>query len=151
MIGPRPVALLFTILVLVMVALVVAGVALGLPRAGKSRAARSAALTAAGLIAWLAATSVAARGGFFLDFQSLPPRMLAAILPPLAAVLLFSLTRLAEPVLVGIPPAMLVYLQSFRIVVEFVLWRLVAEGVAPEIMSFHGRNFDILVGLSAPV
>jgi hypothetical protein len=102
-------------------------------------------------LAWLFFLKDLAEKGFFLDFESMPPRILVAILPALAALLILSLTRGLDGTLARIPPATLVYLQSFRIVVEFVLWQLVSAGVAPEIMSFHGRNFDILVGLSAPV
>ncbi len=100
---------------------------------------------------WLLFLRDLAEKGFFLDFQRLPPRILLAILPSLALLLFLSLTRVMDGTLARIPPATLVYIQSFRIVVEFVLWQLVSAGVAPEIMSFHGRNFDILVGLSAPV
>jgi hypothetical protein len=103
------------------------------------------------LWAWLALLVLLADRRFFLDFQRLPPRILVAILPSLALLLFLSVTRVLDGTLARIPPAMLVYLQSFRIVVEFVLWQLVSAGVAPEIMSFHGRNFDIVVGLSAPV
>ena len=31
------------------------------------------------------------------------------------------------------------------------LWQLAVAGVLPELLSFHGRNVDILVGLTAPV
>jgi hypothetical protein len=40
---------------------------------------------------------------------------------------------------------------SFRVVVELFLWELFREGRVPVQMTFEGRNFDILVGLSAPV
>ena len=49
------------------------------------------------------------------------------------------------------PPSWLGGAQAFRIAVEIVLWRLAVAGVAPEIMTFTGRNVDILIGLSAPV
>jgi hypothetical protein len=34
---------------------------------------------------------------------------------------------------------------------ELILWRLFVVGAAPAIMTFEGRNVDILVGLSAPL
>ena len=42
-------------------------------------------------------------------------------------------------------------LQAFRVVVELAFWRLHWEGVVPVQMTFEGRNFDVLVGLTAPV
>lgn len=38
-----------------------------------------------------------------------------------------------------------------RIPVEFVLFWLFLNKAIPEVMTFEGRNFDILAGLSAPV
>jgi hypothetical protein len=35
--------------------------------------------------------------------------------------------------------------------VEVLLWILFIDGLLPEQMSFEGRNFDILAGLTAPI
>jgi hypothetical protein len=40
--------------------------------------------------------------------------------------------------------------QSYRVVVELSLWGLWQAGRAPVQVTFEGRNFDILVGLTAP-
>ena len=42
-----------------------------------------------------------------------------------------------------------VALQTFRIGVELAFWRLGLEGIAPVQVTFEGRNFDGLVGLTA--
>jgi len=55
------------------------------------------------------------------------------------------------PLLAALPPVWPVAAQAFRIPVEIVLWRLAVAGAIPELLSFHGRNVDILVGLTAPV
>jgi len=39
----------------------------------------------------------------------------------------------------------------FRVPMELILWRLAAAKVIPVVMTFEGRNFDILVGLTAPL
>jgi hypothetical protein len=44
-----------------------------------------------------------------------------------------------------------VALQTFRIAVELAFWRLHTEGLAPVQVTFEGRNFDALVGLTAPI
>ncbi len=49
----------------------------------------------------------------------------------------------------NIPPQWIIYLQSFRILVEIALWVGVRNGSLPVQMSFEGRNFDILAGLFA--
>ena len=71
---------------------------------------------------WLQLVSWLAGRGFFTDFQQLPPRILLAILPAVVVILVLSLTRVMDGSLARVPAAALVYLQSFRIVVEFVLW-----------------------------
>ncbi len=50
-----------------------------------------------------------------------------------------------------VPPWQPVALQSFRVAVELVFWRLHAEGAAPLQITFEGRNLDALVGLTAPM
>jgi hypothetical protein len=45
----------------------------------------------------------------------------------------------------------LIGLQSFRILIEIQLLWLFKDGLLPKLLTFEGRNFDILIGLSAPV
>jgi hypothetical protein len=40
-------------------------------------------------------------------------------------------------------------LQVFRVFVEIILWLLFIENQLPKQMTFEGRNFDILAGISA--
>ena len=75
-----------------------------------------------------------------------PPLLLVLGLTALTVLIVFSVlgARLAD----GIPLAALVVLQSFRIPVEWVLHRLALEGAAPVAMSWSGRNFDIVSGVT---
>ena len=148
--APVGLAVLFVATVVAMLALVVGGAAWAARRAepGARLAVR---LTGLGLVGWLALTATIAESGFFEDFYSMPPHMLLAIGPPLLGLLALVFWRRAEPLLAVLPRAWPVGAQTFRVVVEIVLWRLAVAGVAPEIMTFTGRNVDILVGLTAPV
>lgn len=101
------------------------------------------------LIAWLILLGVLSIRGFFADFSRLPPRLALALLAPLPAVLLFLRSRAGKQLLQHIQPHWLIYLQSFRILVEIGLWALVRNGSLPVQMSFEGRNFDIISGLLA--
>jgi hypothetical protein len=105
--------------------------------------------TAVLLVAWLILLGVMSIRGFFTDFSKLPPRLTFALLPPLLLVLLFSRSRAGKQVLLHIQPQWLIYLQSFRILVEIGIWLLVRNGSLPVQMSFEGRNFDMLTGLLA--
>ncbi len=46
---------------------------------------------------------------------------------------------------------MITYLHIVRIPVELVLLWLFLGGYVPELLTFEGRNFDVLAGLTAPV
>ncbi|HEX7786549.1 MAG TPA: hypothetical protein VF653_10045 [Methylomirabilota bacterium] len=148
--APVAITALFVAIVAAMLVLSLAGAGWAARRVGPA-ARRGVRLAAVGLVGWLGLTAVLAAHGFFADFQSLPPHMLLAIGLPLLSLLALVFSRAAEPWLAALPRAWPVAAQSFRIAVEIVLWRLAAAGVAPEIMTFTGRNVDILVGLTAPV
>jgi hypothetical protein len=99
----------------------------------------------------LALTALLAGAGAFHDFSRMPPRLLVAFVPPLVAIVVLCRSAAVGRFLDALPPAWLVHPQAFRIVMEIILWRLFVAGAAPAIMTFEGRNADILVGLSAPL
>ena len=101
------------------------------------------------LLAWLVLLGILAARGFFSDFTRLPPRLIISLLTPLPFVLLFMRAKPGKQFLLNIKPEYVIYLQSFRILVEIALWVGVRNGSLPVQMSFEGRNFDILVGLFA--
>jgi hypothetical protein len=105
--------------------------------------------TALLLTTWLLLLSILSIRGFFTNFSQLPPRLSFAVLVPLPVVLLFTRSRAGKQLLHHIQPQWLIYLQSFRILVEIALWLLVRNGALPVQMSFEGRNFDIIAGLLA--
>ena len=98
---------------------------------------------------WVALLAVLSLEGVFADFRSLPPRILPALLVPLVAGFLFLRSAGLRDLLARTPPQWPIYAQSFRIVMELILWVLYLQHRAPAIMTFEGRNADILVGLTA--
>jgi hypothetical protein len=109
---------------------------------------RAAAVTAAAIAGWLAITAALARAGV-IAFDGGPPR--ALLLPWIVVVATaIALWRPAgRAVLAAIPRPAVIGLQVFRVPVELVLWGLFSAGALPERLTFSGRNFDILVGLTA--
>jgi len=103
------------------------------------------------LVLWLALTAALARGGWLADWAALPPRIPLLPLTVFTAALLWSLTGPARQVIALTPRWWPIAAQSFRVGVELVLWALYAAGRAPVQITFEGRNFDVLVGLSAPL
>jgi hypothetical protein len=98
---------------------------------------------------WVAALGFLSLQGIFANFKSLPPRILPALLVPLVAGLLFLRSAAARELLARTSLQWPIYLQSFRILMEIILWLLYLQHRVPAIMTFEGRNVDILVGVTA--
>jgi hypothetical protein len=148
--APPAITGLFVAVVAGMLLLLLGGAAQVARRLGPG-ARRGVRVAAIALVGWLALTGMLADRGFFDDFQAMPPRMLLAIGLPLVTLLALAFSPRMEAFRAAVPPAWPVAAQTFRVLMEIVLWRLAAAGVVPELLSFQGRNWDILVGLSAPV
>ena len=71
--------------------------------------------------------------------------------PVLIGILLLSGIKSFQPLLQKTGLHLPVFLQSFRIIVELLIYGAFLEGVFPQRATFEGLNFDILVGISAPV
>lgn len=141
----------FAVLPLAVSAAIVYGVAAAGRRLGESRHTRARWVggTAIVLTVWLGGTLGLAASGWLARFDVRPPPflLLPAIGFPAAVVLAWSRfgTRLVD----GLPLAALVGLQAFRFPLELLMHRAYVEGVMPVQMSYSGRNFDILSGLTA--
>lgn len=102
-----------------------------------------------GILFWLATIGVLAHLGFFANFDVLPPRILVAVIPPVILTIILLRSKVFSSVLAHIPRSWLVYIQSFRIVMEIILWMGMLAGFVPFQMTFTGFNYDIIVGITA--
>ena len=85
------------------------------------------------------------------DTNSFPPRiMLIGILPSMLTIILLFTTSNGRQFIDSLPLKNLTYLNIVRIPVEIVLFWLFLNKAIPELMTFEGRNFDILAGITAP-
>lgn len=107
------------------------------------------ALVAPGI--WMAVTGILALNGFFLVTTGMPPRFVLTIGIPLLTIILLFLTTRGKRLIDDLDPSMLTLLHVVRIPVELTLYRLFVHGAIPELMTFEGRNLDILSGISAPL
>lgn len=108
-------------------------------------------LAVAGVGAWLLVQGLLSATGFYTRFDTVPPRLLLLVLPPLAALLAAFGTRRGRAALDSLHAPTLTLLHTVRLPVEFVLWGLAAYKAIPALLTFEGSNFDILSGLSAPL
>ena len=86
------------------------------------------------------------------ETNSFPPKiMLLGILPTLLAVFYLFSTQKGRQFIDSLPLKNLTYLNMVRIPVEVVLFWLFLNKAVPELMTFEGRNFDIIAGITAPI
>lgn len=103
------------------------------------------------IFAWLGTTAALAQSGFLAVWDAKPPHFPLVPLVALGAVVVIQRSATLGRLLGDTPLHWPVAMQTFRIGVELAFWGLFAAGGAPSQVTFEGRNFDVLVGLSAPL
>lgn len=95
--------------------------------------------------------SILAYNGFYENVSAMPPRFSLVLLPSI----LFIAYGLTKKSLSKIEQnrniRLSTLLHTVRIPVEIVLVYLFYNGMIPQIMTFEGWNFDILIGITAPL
>ena len=146
-----PAVLTFIVIPIVLVIALVYGTFVAWRRSGASgtiartRAGQVLALA----VAWLAITWTAAASGWLLDFESTPPAFAWLVLGIVALALALAFSPLGGRLALHIPLWTLVAVQGFRLPLEIAMHRMAERGIMPDQMSYSGRNFDILTGLTA--
>lgn len=143
----------FVGIVLVEALLIVFAVHRASRRAGDSEreSRRLAGLVGGGIGLWLTITFLVSRAGILSDFESRPPRLMIMLLVEMALFAFVSGTSTARRLLEATPMSWPIALHTIRIPIELALFVLFASGKLPVQMTFEGRNFDVLVGLTAPI
>ena len=127
-------------------AVLLAGFALAVLRVTGDR--RRAGRAAIGGAVWMGLTAALAGAGV-LRFGPFPPTMLLVVVAVAVIVVRLGRSELGRLLATGLPLAVLVGFQGFRVLVELLLHRAYVEGLMPVQMSYAGYNFDILTGISA--
>lgn len=103
------------------------------------------------LLSWLAIQAIVAYSEFYLNTTTVPPRFILLVSPAIFVILLLFLTKKGKSFIDGLDLKMLTLIHIIRIPVELVLYWLFLEKQVPELMTFEGRNFDIISGITAPI
>lgn len=102
------------------------------------------------LIAWIIFQAILGLSGFYTIAGSFPPRFILLALPALILIIALFLTAKGRRYLDGLNVKALTILHLVRIPVELCLYWLFLYKSVPQLMTFEGRNFDIVAGLTAP-
>ena len=103
------------------------------------------------LFLWLVLTGILSFQGVFHNTTAVPPRLALIMAPAFIFIILLLATRKGRSFTDQLDLKRITLLHIVRIPVEVVLFLLASEKVVPELMTFAGRNFDILSGITAPI
>ncbi len=103
-----------------------------------------------GMICWLIIITMLSGMGFYSNFEVLPPRILIfALLPPLMLIISLLFSKEFGRILSFLPPQWLIQIQSFRVLMEIMLWQGFMGFFIPFQMTYVGFNMDIIAGITA--
>jgi hypothetical protein len=102
------------------------------------------------LLVWLAIQMIVSLSGFYENTTQMPPRFLLLIGIPLLFIIVLFSSLAGRRWMDRLDGKFLTLLHIVRVPVELVLFWLFLNKAVPELMTFSGRNLDILSGLTAP-
>lgn len=103
------------------------------------------------VVVWMLYISLLINSGFLLNL-ALPPRFpIFIVLPLVIGFNLFYFKFRHNKMIQSIPLEVATGIQSFRILVELLLVATFYHQIIPQQATFEGWNFDIVIGLSAPL
>lgn len=127
------------------------GYALSLVGSSLKERRRKVARLAIGILCWWIYTAILAYSGILQDF-SLPPKFPVLLILPTFAFIAFIFVRYRGSRMIHvIPKSWPIRFQFFRVGVETLFVYSVAAGVLHQEVTIEGYNYDMFVGLSAPI
>jgi hypothetical protein len=149
----EPAVLAFVILPLALLATLLWGTSAASRRLKEdARTRRRAVLvTALTSVLWMALAWVTAESGVLRRWDATPPPFALLVLAILCVTCLLACTDYGRRLATGLPLWVLVAVQAFRYPLELAMHRMYERGVMPGQMSYSGRNFDIVTGITAVV
>ena len=100
-------------------------------------------------VAWIGVTTALAAAGVLRQWDRFPPPLIGVLVSILVLGVLLARSPVGDRLARGLPLAALVGLQSFRFPLEIVMHAAAERGIMPMQMSYTGRNFDIVTGITA--
>jgi len=99
--------------------------------------------------AWIALTMGLAYAGVIGQWDRRPPPLMLILVAIVVLGIVVARSEVGDRLARGLPLAALVGLQSFRFPLELVMHAAAERGIMPVQMSYSGRNFDIVTGITA--
>lgn len=103
------------------------------------------------ILLWSLIHAILAYLGFYQVIESVPPRFALVLIPSTIIIIYGLMPKQRQWVLENRNIKFSTFLHSIRLPMEIVLFGLFINKMIPEIMTFEGRNFDIIMGVTAPI
>jgi len=103
------------------------------------------------IILWAVIVVILSMTGFTRRMELFPFNLAPVLFVPLIGILIITFSGTTRHILTFVPVQVLTRLQVFRVFVELLLWMLFIQNLLPVQMTFEGRNFDIVAGITAPI
>lgn len=100
---------------------------------------------------WIFFQAILALNGFHQVAETFPPRLVFFGVFPAILLIIVYFVFFRKSFIEPLPLKILTLLSIIRIPVELVLLWLFQNHLIPQSMTFEGRNFDILSGITAPI
>lgn len=103
------------------------------------------------ILLWSIAQSVIAFRGFYQVTDTIPPRFVLVLFPTIILIIYGVFPKNLKWIYSHRKTEFSIFLHSIRIPVEIVLLYLFFNKMIPKLMTFEGVNFDIFIGITAPI
>ncbi|MDA9773806.1 hypothetical protein N9B82_02520 [Saprospiraceae bacterium] len=105
----------------------------------------------AGILAWVGYLYLISYNGFIFA-KSMPPRFpIFVFIPVIAFIGIFFYAKRNSEIFEDIPSIWAIYYQSFRVVMELIIFMTFSAGLIPIQATFQGYNFEIVFAFTAPI
>jgi len=103
------------------------------------------------IVIWSALQAALAYKGFYQNIEAIPPRFGLILIPTTLLIIYSLLPKQRNYILERRNTKVSTFLHVIRLPMEIVLLQLFIHKMIPELMTFEGRNFDIIMGITAPI
>jgi len=102
------------------------------------------------IVIWSINHMIFAYSGFYQNLTAMPPRYALVLIPSTLAIIYGLLPKQQEWFMAVRDTNISTLSHLVRLPVEIVLFGLFMHKMVPELMTFEGRNYDIVMGITAP-
>jgi len=106
--------------------------------------------TASIIILWSILQSLIASTGFYKITETIPPRFALLLIPSTLLIIYGLKSKSLSSILSQRDPYLTTLIHTVRFPIELILFALFTHKLVPELMTYEGWNFDIVMGITAP-